>query len=148
MRDLVTRALNLAHAWHQGQKDYQGLPYIFHPIRVMDRLRRRGYGDVTLAAALLHDVVEDTQLELDHIKELFPEDVITLVDAVSRREGETYNDFILRLVDTPGAAAIKVADMEDNSDITRSTIHKAAPFKRYAKYYQTLKTQERLDARR
>ena len=109
----VEKALEFATRAHAGQVDKGGKPYIGHPIRVAARVE----GDVARAAAYLHDVIEDCgvtweQLEMEGI----PAEVIEAVIALSRREGETYKNFIERIAGNPVAVEVKLADLADNSD--------------------------------
>lgn len=107
-----------AHA-AAGQR-YGDRPYYVHLAEVVDTLLSYGYrrDRVVMAAAWLHDVVEDTQVTVDDICEMFCEDVARLVDAVSDRPGadrasrkaETYS----RLAQTPHAIPVKLADRMAN----------------------------------
>jgi (p)ppGpp synthase/HD superfamily hydrolase len=82
---LVRSALEQARADHAGQtrNGSGGMPYVEHPMRVAAILDQHGYGDVVLAAALLHDVVEDTETSLDELREKFGEEVAGLVGAMT-----------------------------------------------------------------
>ena len=86
--ELVTDAFELAGDAHRGQlrKD-DGSPYITHPIAVADLLDDAGFDDDVIAAALLHDVVEDTDMALGEIAERFCERVAELVEALSEDDG-------------------------------------------------------------
>jgi (p)ppGpp synthase/HD superfamily hydrolase len=109
-------AIILATQAHVGQMDKVGQPYIFHPIRVMLRVSDPSARMV----AILHDVVEDTSVTLDDlIRGGFPPEVVEAVDLVSRRDDETYEQFIERLAPNPIARAVKLADLEDNMDPSR-----------------------------
>lgn len=112
--DRLDEAIWMATEAHHGQYDKAGYPYILHPMRVMDDLRPYEDQDV-LCAAVLHDTVEDTYVTLAKIENDFGLKVRLLVDAVSRRDGETYEDFILRVRSSgQDAISIKVADINDN----------------------------------
>jgi hypothetical protein len=114
--NLLADAIALAARAHQLQVDKAGEPYILHPLRVMLRVREQGYRVEVQAAAVLHDVVEDTSVTLAEITAISPE-VAALVDAVTRRcniTKEIYLDFIRRASSNPEARAIKTADIEDN----------------------------------
>ncbi len=119
MRSITfTRAI--ASYAHRNQTDKGGVPYIEHPKAVAELLV-----DPTEAeyrAALLHDVIEDTPYELADLARLgFSADVIEIVDILTRREGETYFDFIRRTRDSRNASAVKVkrADITHNMDPSR-----------------------------
>ena len=110
------RAITIAASAHQNQLDKNGAPYILHPIRVMLKME----GEEKMIAAVLHDVVEDSDWTLDRLRgEGFSERIINLVDLLSRRDAETYDEFIQRIRMDPTAVEIKLADLEDNMDLTR-----------------------------
>jgi (p)ppGpp synthase/HD superfamily hydrolase len=92
---LVRAALEKARAAHEGQvrNGSGGMPYIEHPIAVAARLEEQGYGDEVLAAALLHDVIEDSGTTLDELRRLFGEEVAGLVGALTDDESlESYRE--------------------------------------------------------
>lgn len=112
----LERALVIAAEAHQGATDKGGAPYILHPLRLMHQMTTTDERIV----ALLHDVVEDSPWTLDALRaEGFSEEVVSAVDGLTRREGETYDDFIKRGATTPLARRVKLADIEDNMDLRR-----------------------------
>jgi len=109
-------AILLAVQAHRGQRDKAGAPYVLHVLRVMLQMP----DDTTRMAAVLHDVVEDTPHTLDDLRAAgFTEDVISAVDALTRRADETYKAFVRRAGGHPVARRIKLADLEDNMDTRR-----------------------------
>ena len=82
--DLVTRAFELCVKAHSEQKRQSGESYYVHPFNVAKILVSLGMDSQSIAAALLHDVVEDTDIPLEHIKKNFGEDVALLVDGVTK----------------------------------------------------------------
>ncbi len=109
---MLTKAISLAAEAHEGQYRWDGSPYITHPLRVMEAI---GYASDSFAtAAVLHDTVEDTFVTLDQIKDNFGEEVREIVDCLTKRENETYRNFILRCKKNKGATRIKIRDIEDN----------------------------------
>ncbi len=112
--DNLNMAIKYATSAHAGQyRKFSGDPYIVHPLRVMQAVEHRPL--TTRIAAVLHDVVEDTDHTLDDVKLYFGQEVRTLVDALTRRPGEEYRGFIQRALEAgPEAVAIKVADLRDN----------------------------------
>lgn len=85
---LVADALGLAREAHAGQirNGSGGMPYIEHPIAVAELLAEQGFAEPVLAAALLHDVVEDTDVTIAELRERFGETVAALVAALTDRE--------------------------------------------------------------
>ena len=112
----LERAIALAATAHEGQIDKAGAPYILHPLRVMLRLET---ADERIAG-VLHDVVEDCGLTLDQLRaEGFSEPAIRAIESVTRRESETYEEFVLRAKADPVGRRVKLADLADNSDLSR-----------------------------
>lgn len=117
-------AIRWAEVAHKGQVDKCGQPYIGHPLRVMAHLLDPENGFVpdveTLITAVLHDIVEDCGVRLPQIAIMFGGRITMAVDAISRREGETYFDYIRRCAEDEIAAVVKMADIADNSDPRRA----------------------------
>jgi (p)ppGpp synthase/HD superfamily hydrolase len=129
----LDHAIVLATAAHATQTDKAGRPYIDHPLRVMARLSDP---DARIAA-VLHDVVEDTDWTLERLRaEGFSEAVLAGLEAVTKREreGESYEDFVRRAAAHPIGRLVKRADLQDNLDPTRiahPTDHDRARFEKY-----------------
>ena len=118
--ELLVLARAIATEAHAGQTDKAGAPYIGHPVRVADLVRGHGGSSVQEAAALLHDVVEDTSLTFDDMANRgVPDDVVGMVDALTKREGEDYLDAVRRAQRYPGAELLKRCDLADNLDPIR-----------------------------
>jgi (p)ppGpp synthase/HD superfamily hydrolase len=125
---LVRNALEQARADHAGQirNGSGGMPYVEHPIRVAALLDERGYGEQVLAAALLHDVVEDTERTLEELREKFGGEVGGLVGAMT--DDESIEDYRQRKAEhrermaaaPTGAKAIYGADKLTNSATLRA----------------------------
>ncbi len=110
---LIDRALMLATQAHDGQSRHNGDPYISHPMRVGEQVA--DHGATAIAAALLHDVVEDTEVTLENLEDQgFPPALIAVIDALTKRPGETYFRFISRAKCNDLARVIKMADIHDN----------------------------------
>ncbi len=109
-------AIQIACEVHAGQHDKGGDAYILHPLRVMLRMSM----EPTRIAAILHDVVEDSSCTLEDLKrEGFSQEIVNAVDALTKREGENYLDFIRRAASHPIVGPVKRADLEDNLDLSR-----------------------------
>ena len=89
---LVERAYTVAERAHEGQKRKSGEPYITHPIAVAQILADLGIGSKTVAAALLHDTVEDTAYTLDQVRADFGDEIAMLVDGVTKLDKVKYGD--------------------------------------------------------
>jgi len=126
----IMKALKLAVGAHAGQEDQGGGPYIDHPVRVADGCKV--HGDEFAIVALLHDVVEDTDVTWSQIEEQFGPAVASAVDALTRRLGESYTDFLARCRDNAIAVVVKAADIRDNLDperLSKLPLHKQAHFR-------------------
>ena len=114
----LERAIEIAAAIHAGQTEKGGAPYILHPLRVMLRVARGAQQIV----AVLHDVVEDSDGKItfdDLAREGFSQEVIDGVRAVTKIDGESYEAFIARAALDPVGKAVKLADLAENSDLSR-----------------------------
>lgn len=89
---LIDRAYTVAERAHEGQKRKSGEPYITHPIAVAQILADLGIGSKTVAAALLHDTVEDTAYTLDQVRADFGDEIAMLVDGVTKLDKVKYGD--------------------------------------------------------
>lgn len=124
MTDHPTTAERLARHAHAGQTDRAGKPYIQHIERVVANLLRR-WPDATedeIAAAWLHDVIEDTEWDAALLRRAgLPLEVIVIVEEVTRPAGSTYRAWIQSLAALGSLSAVKVklADNEDNTSPDR-----------------------------
>lgn len=134
--DFVSVAVEVAARQHRFQTDKAGEPYILHPMRVMLLARERGLPLAMQAAAVLHDVVEDTDYTEGHLRGAFPAAVADAVMHLTRRkpQGETYDQFIDRICEAPSdVIELKLCDLDDNMSPARATTDKlrALVWKRY-----------------
>jgi hypothetical protein len=130
----IEKAIQIAARAHEGQVDKQGLPYILHPLRVMDGVE----GLDAKIVAVLHDVVEDTEVTIDDLgREGFSAEVLAAVRCVTHAEGETYADYVARCRADPIALRVKLSDLADNTRLSRTIVRPLALGRdtaRYAKY--------------
>jgi len=114
--DELAIALQIAIKAHAGQKDKVGMDYIWHPVTVA-LYCRSARGKI---AALLHDVVEDTPLALADLRAAgIGEDILAAVDRLTKRKGETVDEYYKRVAANDIATEVKFADMRHNSDVSR-----------------------------
>ena len=130
----VAQARALAERLHAGQTDKAGAPYIGHPERVAARLA----APEEQVVAWLHDTVEDTGLSLGEIEDRFGPETAMAVDAVTRRPGEAWEDYISRVRSDPLARRVKISDLIDNSNLTRLRVVTLADVERQKKYNRAL----------
>lgn len=135
---MLAKAYAVAANAHEGHVRKDGSPYINHPLRVAMNVS----SDLERTVALLHDTVEDSMLRLQDLKAMgFSQDILKAVDAVTKRPGEVYTDFILRCKAAgPIAIAVKLADIEDNLEDQSALDPDEAAFlkKRYIKAQEVL----------
>ena len=115
----LERAIAIAAEAHAGQVDKAGKPYILHPIRVMMSVS----GNNERVVAVLHDVLEDCpEWTPERLRaEGFGDHIIEALDRLTRRKGESYEDFIRRC-QGPLSQRVKIADLHDNMDPIRTTL--------------------------
>lgn len=123
--DLIRRAYELADAAHKGQKRVSGEDYIIHPLAVAKILTDLQIDDITISAAILHDVVEDTTHTLDEMREFFGDEVAMLIDGVTKlgriqykskeeQQLESYRKMFLAMAKDIRVIMIKLADRLHN----------------------------------
>ncbi|MDP4178604.1 MAG: GTP pyrophosphokinase [Bacillota bacterium] len=138
---MIEKAILIATTAHQGQMDKAGQPYILHPLRVM--LSRQD--ETERICAVLHDVVEDTDVTLEYLRnEGFSEEILVAIDALTRRRGESYNKFIDRVIENRIACYVKLADLSDNMNLSRIKNPAEKDYERIEKYLEA--TDRILDA--
>lgn len=114
--NMYEKALQIAHEAHAGQKDKAGNDYISHPIRVAQRCKSN---DAKIVA-LLHDTIEDTSITPTALRNYgFSDKIIEAILSVTRKEDETYAEFIERAAQNHIGKEVKIADLEDNMDLRR-----------------------------
>ena len=107
---MIDLARIIATKAHKGQKRWNGKPYITHPERVSLQVKK----DEEKIVAWLHDVIEDTNINIVHLYVEFGSIIGDAVDAITKREGERYLDYILRVKSNELARVVKIADIKDN----------------------------------
>jgi (p)ppGpp synthase/HD superfamily hydrolase len=132
----LEKAIQIAEQAHEGQRDKAGAPYILHPLRVMMKMAT----EAEQIIAVLHDVVEDTDWTMEQLQqEGYNREILDALDCLARRDGEEYGDFIKRVKQNPLSVKVKVADLEDNLDVSRLKGVTDTDAKRLEKYQQALK---------
>lgn len=135
MTQTLERAIAIAATAHAGQVDKGGAPYILHPLKVMLRMTTLEERIV----AVLHDVVEDCGISLDDLrKEGFSEEVLTAIASVTKVPGESYEDFVERAAQNPIGRVVKLADLEENSDLSRIALPSWEDLERIEKYRRAI----------
>lgn len=144
--DIITRAFNFAKHAHKGVRRKSGEPYILHPIAVARVVSEEiGLGSTSICAALLHDVVEDTEYTVDDISNLFGPKIAQIVDGLTKISGgifgdkasaqtENFKKLLLTMSEDIRVILIKIADRLHNM----RTLEHMAPNKQYKIAGETL----------
>ncbi len=110
------KALKLCFEAHKNQTDKSGLPYVFHPFHLAEQMP----DEATTVAALLHDVVEDTDFTLAQLREMgFPAEALDALALLTHDESVPYMEYVAKIKENPVARAVKLADLRHNSDAAR-----------------------------
>jgi (p)ppGpp synthase/HD superfamily hydrolase len=133
---MLEKAIIIAASAHQDQVDKGGNPYILHPLAVMLSLE----DEIERICAVLHDVIEDTDITLEYLKnEGFSSEVLTALDALSRRKDESYDEFIDRIIKNKITCHVKLADLKHNMDLSRIKQPSQKDYDRIKKYQKEVK---------
>ena len=133
--DRLKLAEKIAVKAHWGQVDKAGVPYIEHPRTVASFVESEDEKIV----AMLHDVVEDTGVTLEDIRESFGEEIAEAVDHVTHQKGEDYMDYVRRAKENRLSKVVKLADLKHNMMIERLPSVTGADFARLRKYEEAVK---------
>ena len=131
---MLDKAIALTAQVFEGKFDKGGEPYILHCLYVMHKVGPDDHELMTIA--VLHDVVEDTNITIDDLKEMgFSDRVIWGVKALTHQKDEPYMDYIKRISFNPDARKVKMADLDHNSRILRMKGLRKKDFERLEKYF-------------
>lgn len=125
---LYHEALSDMFDFHRGQVDKCGEPYYLHPLRIAAHFQELNDADAAIVSCL-HDLVEDTTCSLGYLEDRYPESIVDAVDAITRREGETYKRYCRRCVKNDIARRVKRQDVVDN--LRPDRVWSNAPYSRY-----------------
>ena len=113
--DLTNKAMKIAYEAHMAQKDAGGIPYIFHPYHLAEQMNT----ETRCCIALLHDVIEDTDVLSENLEKEFPLEVTEALELLTHRRGEDYFDYIRKICKNRNAAFVKAADLIHNMTESR-----------------------------
>ncbi len=133
---LTKEALKVAFNAHKDQLDKSGIPYIFHPFHLAEQMD----DEYSVCVALLHDVVEDTNVSLQDLAEAgFPPEVTDAVALMTHPDGVPYMDYVKKIKSNPIAKKVKLADLRHNSDTSRLDHIDERALARVKKYEEAIK---------
>lgn len=134
--NLLDKAAVICTTRHRGQRDKMGCAYFQHPVRVAMRCAT----DDEKIVALLHDTIEDTDVTPGYLlTEGFPQTIVDAILSVTKRDGESYEDFVARAKENPIGRQVKIHDLEDNLDVLRLDEVSADMADRFTKYLKALR---------
>lgn len=114
--DLTKKALKISFNAHKNQVDKSGMPYVFHPFHLAEQMD----DEYSVCVALLHDVVEDTDITIEDLRaEGFPKEVINAIELMTHNDSVSYLDYVKAIKNNPIARKVKSADLKHNSDLSR-----------------------------
>ena len=129
----LEQAISLAAKQHEGQVDKANAPYILHPLRVMLNVPTIEHKIV----AVLHDILEDTETTIEDLYQFgFQEHIIDAIVALTKKQGETRLEAAQRARQNPIARVVKLADINDNMDLSRIQSPTVKYFERLKEYQQ------------
>ncbi len=135
--DVVVAAMAIAHHFHRNQVDKSGYPYFAHCLSVAKHFIENQDSFGLIAAAILHDVVEDTQVSAEDLNVIFGSKIGNTVGEVTRYKGEPYDDFIGQ-IKSEWAVKIKIQDLLQNMNLLRLRRITAKDLARTQKYTNAL----------
>ena len=138
---LTRLASKIAYKAHEGQTDKAGVPYIFHPIHIAEQMD----SEESCVVALLHDVVEDSDITLEILSKYFNDDIIAALRVLTKKENDDYVMYIKRVKTNKLATKVKIKDLEHNSDLTRLDEVTDRDKKRSMKYWEAIRYLEDIE---
>ena len=112
---LINKAIDIAFSAHKDQKDKAGRPYFMHPVIVASQMD----SEYEICTALLHDVVEDTDITIEELEREFPKEITDALRLLTHDDNTAYLDYVREIKKNPIARKVKLADLNHNLDITR-----------------------------
>ena len=130
---LTKQAMQLCFMAHKDQQDKSGLPYVFHPFHLAEQMQ----DEVTTVVALLHDVVEDSDYTFADLEAMgYPPVVLDALRLLTHDDSVPYLEYVREVKKNPVAAAVKLADLRHNSDLSRLDVVTERALARREKYLQ------------
>lgn len=129
-------AMKLCFETHKDQVDKTGLPYVFHPFHLAEQMD----DEISTVCALLHDVVEDSDITFEDLAKMgFSGEIIDVLKLLTHSDDTPYMDYVREIKKNPTATKVKIADLKHNSDTTRLDVVDEWAIKRNEKYTEALR---------
>lgn len=140
--ELTKKALKVCFDVHKDQVDKSGMPYVFHPFHLAEQM----VDEDTTIVALLHDVVEDSDLNRNDLLNMgFNKEIVEAIRLLTYTGKKPYMEYIKDLSMNPIARTVKLADLKHNSDLTRLDVVSERDLSRYEKYKMAICFLEGID---
>ena len=137
--EMTKKAMKLCFQAHKDQVDKSGMPYVFHPFHLAEQME----DELTTAAALLHDVAEDSGYTFSDLRDMgFPEPVVEAVRMMTHDPAVPYLEYVAGLRSNPITRAVKLADLRHNSDLSRLDFVDEKALARVEKYRKAIRILE------
>ncbi len=128
-------AMKISFDGHRDQVDKTGLPYVFHPFHLAECMN----DEAAVVVALLHDVIEDTDMTAERLLEVgISKECVDAISLMTHAPEVPYMDYVKEIKKNPIARAVKIADLRHNSDMTRLDVIDEYAIKRAEKYKAAL----------
>ena len=131
---LTRKAMIIAYNAHKNQVDKSGVPYIYHPIHVAEQMDT----EEECVVAVLHDVVEDTDVTFEQLESEFPSEIIDILKLLTKTKDIDYYEYINKIKENAVARKAKIADIKHNLDRSRLDVITDKDIKREEKYKKAL----------
>lgn len=130
----IKLAIDIAFEAHKDQKDKGGYPHFLHPYHIAEQMK----SEDEIIVALLHDVVEDTNISLEDLKSYgFKDEILKAIDIITRKQGVKYMDYIKEIKTNKLARAVKIEDLKHNMD--KSRLPENCSFSKFKTYEKAIK---------
>ena len=128
------KAMQIAFNAHKDQLDKSDVPYIFHPMYLAEQMDT----EEECIVALLHDVVEDSDMTFEQLEKEFSANVISVLKLLTHDKAVDYMDYVKEIKKNTIATKVKIADLTHNSDLSRLNVITEKDLKRKEKYQKAL----------
>lgn len=136
---MLSKMIRIAASGHSMQFDLQGEPYILHCMRVMNGVE--SIEEEVKAIAVGHDLFEDTTVTDEYLRACgFSWRVVDGIHAMTKRKGQTYDEYLEQVLSNDDAILVKMSDLRDNSRIDRMVGTTDRDLRRIVKYFKAYET--------
>ena len=129
----INKAINIMYNAHNKQYDKGNYPYVFHPYHLAEQMNT----EEEIIVALLHDVIEDTDITLEELSKYFNKEIIEAIKILTKNT-DNYEEYLKGICTNKLAKRVKIADLKHNMDLTRIPNLEEKDYKRIEKYKKAL----------